>query len=46
MRYKNEEKERFTIGIIDDVTNLSLEPVQININLNTYEIKTLMVKMK
>ena len=23
--YRNEEKERFTIGIIDDVTNLSLE---------------------
>ena len=23
--YKNEEKQRFTIGIVDDVTNLSLE---------------------
>ena len=32
-------KEEFTIGIIDDVTNLSLEKEEINIDLNCDEIK-------
>ena len=34
-----EPKQEFTIGIIDDVTNLSLEKIEININLNCDELK-------
>ncbi len=33
------QKEKFTIGIIDDVTNLSLEPVHIDIKPKYKEIK-------
>ena len=35
----DDPKENFTIGINDDVTKLSLEPVGIDVNLNADEIK-------
>lgn len=39
--YQNDAKERFTIGIVDDVTNLSLETVQ---NIKTTPDKTVSCK--
>lgn len=39
--YQNDAKERFTIGIVDDVTNLSLETVQ---NIRTTPDKTVSCK--
>lgn len=39
--YQNDAKERFTIGIVDDVTNLSLETVQ---NIKTIPDKTVSCK--
>ena len=35
----DDPKENFTIGIKDDVTNLSLDPISINVNLDCDEIK-------
>ncbi len=37
--FKNNAKKKFTIGIIDDVTNLSLEPKEIDIETDYKEIK-------
>ena len=37
--FKSKPKENFTIGIIDDVTNLSLEPKELDIETDYKEIK-------